>query len=491
MTTLSENDYVVRRAGHFDLGRSLDHADRESTLRKIAQLKSADPHDLLPYYGKILLHFRERAIHEFFNEFSNFVSFLNRTWPDGLDHKTARIGVRVIEQSCRMAETFFGDQSLQYPPELFAFLATQASSAREIALALGEAEISDSVARLSGRYWQCVDAKDSSIVRTIWRPDTPRVLQVEPTNQCNLKCVMCPRTTVMTRPVEDMDPDLWAHIIETWSGRELVEKYDNLLTGETFLSAKRGMVKLFNFGEFLMLPDFERFIEIARERNCSVGFQTNGVLLARRSIRKRLLEVRPPGIGISIDGFSPETYETVRAGSRWETLKKGVDAFIAERDEAGLSEEIAVNFTTILPDDAPETRTKIETFLKTLAGGKVDIAFIGLTSGLKTNFFDSNGHFSDIAFKPTYNVAPNRPSCAEPITKMQILASGEVTSCCFDPNGEIKVGHASFGVDTVWQGAEMRRLHLAHLRHDLADYAICQQCLGVNPDGTKLAAAAT
>lgn len=481
---------VSSHAGYAELNRILDAGNRDSCLRLIERLKVERSQDLLPYYGGILLYFRTRDTHKFFNEFSGFVDFLDRNWPAGLSPEVAVVAIRVIEQACRMAETFFGDQSLQYPPELYAFLRLQASSAQKIAASLGETEIEESAARLAARYWQCPDAKDPSIVRTIWRPDTPRLLQVEPTNQCNLKCVMCPRTTVMTRPVGDMDPDLWAHIIDTWSGRKLVEEFDNLLTGERFFSAKLGAVKLFNFGEFLMLPDFERFIEIARARDCYVGVQTNGILLARRSIRRRLLEARPAGLGISIDGFSPDTYETVRAGSRWETLKRGVEAFIAERDEAGLSEEISVNFTSILPDDAPESKKKIEDFLKTLAGGKVNTVFIGLTSGLKTNFFDSDGHFGDVEYKPTYNVVPERPSCAEPITKMQILASGDVTSCCYDPNGEIKVGHASHGVDTVWQGAEMRRLHLAHLRHELADYPICQQCLGVNADGTKLAMAA-
>jgi wyosine [tRNA(Phe)-imidazoG37] synthetase (radical SAM superfamily) len=483
--TSVDSALIARHAGHLELGRSIDRADIGSAIRMIEQLKIADPKDLLPYYGRIVLHFGRREIHEFFNEFSSFVDFLNRTWPEGLPPETARIGVFIIEQACRMAETFFGDLARQYPQEIYAFLSTQVASAREIALALGERALAESLEKMSARYWHCADANSPSIVRTMWRPDTPRVLQVEPTNQCNLKCVMCPRTTVMTRAVGDMDPDLWAHIIETWSGRKLLEEYDNLLTGERFFSDRRGAVKLFNFGEFLMLPNFEKFIEIARQRSCFVGFQTNGVLLARRSIRRRLLEVRPEAIGISIDGFSAETYEAVRAGSRWETLKRGVDAFIAERDAAGLSDEISVTLTTILPDDCPESRRKVHDFLRTLGGGRLEVGFLTLSSAQSARFLDADGHVGDVAFKPTYSVTVDRPTCAEPIAKMQILASGEIVACCYDVNGEIEIGHASQGVDTVWQGAEMRRLQMGHLRHELADFPTCQQCLGVNADGTK------
>jgi wyosine [tRNA(Phe)-imidazoG37] synthetase (radical SAM superfamily) len=471
---------------HAELGRSIDAGDYQASLRIADGLARDDPQDLLPYYGNILVRFREGDVHKFVADFSNFIVFLNRNWPDGLAPDVARIGVRIIEQASRMAESFFGSLLREYPQDLYAFMAEQARSAHQIAAELGEIAVAESAAKVSTRYWQCTDARDPSIVRTIWRPDTPAVLQVEPTNACNLKCVMCPRTTVMTRPVENMDANLWEHIIATWSGREIVDEFDNLLTGGRLASIKRGGVKLYNFGEFLMLPDFERFIEIARDRKCQVSVQTNGVLLARKSIRKRLLDARPPALAISIDGFSAESYETVRAGSRWETVKRGIDAFVAERDAAGLADDISLHLTSILPNDSPKSRAQIESFLKTLAHGRLDTVFLTLSSGHKTSFFDMDGHLEDITFRPTYGVTPDRPTCAEPITKMQILADGQVSSCCYDPNGEIRVGHASQGVDSVWQSSKMRHLHLAHLRHELADYEVCQRCLGVNPDGTRI-----
>ena len=237
-------------------------------------------------------------------------------------------------------------------------------------------------------------------------------------------------------------------------------------------------------GEFLMHPDFEAFVEVARARDCGMGIQTNGVLLARSSIRRRLLSARPPGLAISIDGFSAESYEAVRAGSRWATIKKGIEAFIAERDAAGLTDEIPLHLTSISPNDDPESRRKIESFLKTIADGRLDTVYIPLSSSHEATFFDAEGHLEHLDFKPTYAVTPDRPSCAEPMNKMQILSDGQISACCYDTAGDIKVGHVREGVDTVWQSEEMRRLHLAHLRHELAGYKLCQQCLGVNSDGT-------
>ena len=35
--------------------------------------------------------------------------------------------------------------------------------------------------------------------------DHPVVYNIETTNRCNMRCKMCPRTTMMTRKIEDID----------------------------------------------------------------------------------------------------------------------------------------------------------------------------------------------------------------------------------------------------------------------------------------------
>jgi len=47
-----------------------------------------------------------------------------------------------------------------------------------------------------------------------FRNKKPVVYNIETTNACNMKCKMCPRTTMMTRPVETMDIDLFQLDVE-------------------------------------------------------------------------------------------------------------------------------------------------------------------------------------------------------------------------------------------------------------------------------------
>ncbi len=44
------------------------------------------------------------------------------------------------------------------------------------------------------------------------RSKDPVLFNIETTNACNMKCVMCPRTTMMTRPVETMDMETFKKI---------------------------------------------------------------------------------------------------------------------------------------------------------------------------------------------------------------------------------------------------------------------------------------
>lgn len=46
------------------------------------------------------------------------------------------------------------------------------------------------------------------------RPSVPSVFQLETTNVCNMKCVMCPRTTKMERALGFMDTNTFARIID-------------------------------------------------------------------------------------------------------------------------------------------------------------------------------------------------------------------------------------------------------------------------------------
>ena len=45
-----------------------------------------------------------------------------------------------------------------------------------------------------------------------FRSPEPVMYNIETTNACNMRCEMCPRTTMMTRPVETMNKELFKKV---------------------------------------------------------------------------------------------------------------------------------------------------------------------------------------------------------------------------------------------------------------------------------------
>jgi len=143
-----------------------------------------------------------------------------------------------------------------------------------------------------------------------------RVLQVELTGRCNLRCPMCPSV-----------------IYSDFHKKELVE--NDILDLLGFLQ-DRDFVCLDGFGESLLAPGFDAILNSV-PRASEVVFHTNGLLLDKKV--DVILKNSPPinWIAVSLDSLDPEKYARLRAGSSLEKVLANVRAFKARRDELGLT----------------------------------------------------------------------------------------------------------------------------------------------------------
>lgn len=72
-----------------------------------------------------------------------------------------------------------------------------------------------------------------------FRSKNPVIYNIETTNVCNMRCEMCPRTTMMTRPIETMNMEAFERIVKQI--RPFSEKEWN--EWEKFVAAKYGISK--------------------------------------------------------------------------------------------------------------------------------------------------------------------------------------------------------------------------------------------------------
>jgi MoaA/NifB/PqqE/SkfB family radical SAM enzyme len=138
--------------------------------------------------------------------------------------------------------------------------------------------------------------------------------QIQITSRCNLRCPHCPKNIFASEWVDgDMD----------------LATYHAVAAAFPYLK----QVYIDAWGEPLLHPGFWEMVDIARAAGCSVGVTTNGTLIdeevARRLARK--VEV----VGISIDGATAATYESIRPGAKFEDVVERVRALTTARNRFG------------------------------------------------------------------------------------------------------------------------------------------------------------
>lgn len=127
-----------------------------------------------------------------------------------------------------------------------------------------------------------------------------RLLQVESSLACNLKCVMCPwRGMGKTAGNGIMSQEVW----------EAIRPYLSQVLSVDFTGG----------GEPLLQPRLEEWIREAKGAGCETGFLTNGLLMKKEKL-ERLVRTGLDWIGVSMDGATREVYEEIRRGSDFERV---------------------------------------------------------------------------------------------------------------------------------------------------------------------------
>jgi MoaA/NifB/PqqE/SkfB family radical SAM enzyme len=137
--------------------------------------------------------------------------------------------------------------------------------------------------------------------------------QIQITSRCNLRCPHCTKNVFSDQWIDgDMDMDTY---------KTLSRAFPHLR--QVYIDA---------WGEPLLHPRFWEMASMAREAGCSVGTTTNGTLIDREVARRLACEVDV--VGISVDGATAATYESIRKGANFRQVLEGVRELVAARKEA-------------------------------------------------------------------------------------------------------------------------------------------------------------
>jgi MoaA/NifB/PqqE/SkfB family radical SAM enzyme len=134
------------------------------------------------------------------------------------------------------------------------------------------------------------------------------------TDRCNLRCAMCVRTASPWTPGPDLTVEQFRTIGDHCFGRAVV-------------------LSLSCLSEPLLSKQFGAIVGALRSyRVPSTELVTNGMLLEEDEIAA-ILDARLSRIIVSIDGATPATYESIRAGASWERLLSNLELLRRMRAE--------------------------------------------------------------------------------------------------------------------------------------------------------------
>jgi len=277
----------------------------------------------------------------------------------------------------------------------------------------------------------------------------PEIVHIENTNACNAQCIICPRDN-MKRRIGFMDFDLFKKIIDECSShRELKQ------------------IHVHGFGEPLLDKRFIERIQYAKQNRIKeIYFVTNGSLLTRK-YSQALLEADVDAIKFSVYGNSPETFEQIHRGLKYQAVEENIRTFF----------EIRRRMNQIKP------AVKIQFLQHEINFHERDAFFDKWSSLIDKKCGDSVVEF------PIHNwiygrhycnpALPERirRSCGIPFVSIQILWNGDTTACCYDYEGKMNFGNVKdMTISDIWNGMQLRKLRSLHRRSEFKELKVCNIC---------------
>ncbi|MGD8451620.1 MAG: radical SAM/SPASM domain-containing protein [Phycisphaerae bacterium] len=285
-------------------------------------------------------------------------------------------------------------------------------------------------------------------------PEFPPRVQIEVTNRCNLRCVMCTRNQ-MHRPLTDLPLEYLRKIADECS------------------TQPGSGIMLFFLGEPLLHAELEemvRYIVSLRDRSplpSSFAIQTNGMLLDRDRSR-RLLEAGLREFYISLDALEGDL-ERIRRGAKYEVIERNILDLLDVRRELGFT-EARVHISKLCDDpQAPE----VQRFGKRWVA-LVDTIFLNGISKVPGNaYMTADGQIRTVPF----DAGPAHYAYCRQGQRLLVLANGDYGFCHGDINGQFNLGNVrDRSIREVWNSPEISAIRRKVVGGDMAKLGPCRNC---------------
>lgn len=278
----------------------------------------------------------------------------------------------------------------------------------------------------------------------------PFYIDVELTNVCNLKCIMCSRQ-IMTRKLGYMDWGIYKRIIDETSRYE-------------------AGVRFVRFGEPFLHEEIIEMSKYARNGNVLLFISTNGLLLSEEVCRK-IVTTRIDEVRFSMQGTDRAEYENIRVNGDYDLFVKNVRLLLQVRNALG-SEVPFISLSTSVSKGTNKAKDRFKTFWSDI----VDSFNIDVTSFVYVEHLDQVKEYLDDEL-----VDRTHKPCTDVMTKLAVNWNGDITACCNDYDGELVIGNIrNISIKDAWESGKLNRIReIVGKACNHERIALCSKCYHV------------
>jgi len=282
----------------------------------------------------------------------------------------------------------------------------------------------------------------------------PTLLWIEPTNKCNLKCIMCPNTKIPENKLGFMSWEVYTKIIDEI--REFASGIYLLISGESFLH-----------------KDIYKMIRYASDEGIRVLINTNATTLIQHGNVQKLLNSEPEHITFALDGYNAETYEKIRVGAKFDEVVMGIKDFLRTKKEQKKKKPYVAITTLLVGIENYKDKERAKHDFQALFQNLPVDEFIIKQCNTWGSIFKDTDKF--------VHQTPNREfyPCGHLWSTLSIHWDGSVVPCCFDFFFEYVLGNIKAkSLKEIWNDEPMLKLRKAMLSQSPEKInPLCDGCL--------------
>lgn len=317
------------------------------------------------------------------------------------------------------------------------------------------------------------------------RSENPIVYNIETTNRCNMRCKMCPRTTMMTRNIEDIDKETFIKVVNQlkphnqsdWGNwkKYCEKKYgikesDAASENHFFLYVISKVIQLHGYGDPLLDRNMPEYVKILHGKGFYSYFSCNPANI-NLDITYKMLDAGLDYIKYSIESVDDSIHKQIRGEmSNFSDSYEKIKQVLKYKHEKNLKTIIVITMLDLNRTNQKEDYDKLLTAFKDL-----DVYIYLKSEDCQWYRKDFHGtqsiHWSEM--------------CKHPWMTMTIKSNGEATMCMEDYNNEIVFGDVySQTLKEIWEGDSYREFRWDHLNvrkgikcNEQCDMKLIGECL--------------